>query len=149
MRKKNTPAPPSMSDLQFPFAPCPLHTQGHVPTIRLRVEGQFHAAHYLENYIGKCSNLHGHTWKVVAWVQPQTVMANGIGIDFGILKNKLNDILPDHQHLNRVYRFNPTAENIAKRMHEQYTKALLKHKAKVISIEVWETDKNCAVYSIC
>ena len=35
----------------------------------LMVEGWFSAAHFLRNYKGKCEKLHGHNWKVQAFIR--------------------------------------------------------------------------------
>ena len=35
---------------------------------RLRIESHFDAAHKLVGYKGKCSNVHGHRWKVEVFV---------------------------------------------------------------------------------
>jgi len=37
--------------------------------ITLYTEEFFNAAHLLENYNGKCSEIHGHTWKVSLWIK--------------------------------------------------------------------------------
>lgn len=34
----------------------------------LKTEHSFDAAHFLYGYEGKCSNIHGHRWRVVAEV---------------------------------------------------------------------------------
>ena len=32
----------------------------------IKTEASFDAAHFLTNYNGKCRNIHGHRWKVIA-----------------------------------------------------------------------------------
>ena len=34
-----------------------------------RVEADFAAAHFLQDYHGKCENLHGHNYKVYAYAR--------------------------------------------------------------------------------
>ena len=35
---------------------------------KLKTESSFDAAHFLTDYHGKCENLHGHRWRVVAYL---------------------------------------------------------------------------------
>lgn len=81
--------------------------------LTLFTEGYFNAAHHLENYDGKCSQMHGHTWKVCLWIKGEEEKRDKAGIlwDF----NKLNKILHelDHKYLNEVLKINPTVENIS------------------------------------
>jgi len=86
-----------------------------VETMKLIVKEEFDAAHYLYNYVGKCSDVHGHCWLVEAYfiIPKPKIFFDKVSMDFGILKKELQNILPDHKYLNNVYDFNPTAENIA------------------------------------
>lgn len=82
---------------------------------------EFDAAHRLLNYDGKCSNLHGHTWKVriiinikfyndvIVFFRNKT---DGLLMDFGVIKKLIVDKF-DHTNLNDILTINPTAENIA------------------------------------
>ena len=45
---------------------------------RLRIESQFDAAHKLVGYKGKCSHLHGHSWKVEVFVIGKDLDKTGI-----------------------------------------------------------------------
>ena len=52
----------------------------------VKIITQFAAAHRLENFNGKCENLHGHNWKVeVSLVGPALDHA-GLLLDFGVVK---------------------------------------------------------------
>lgn len=59
----------------------------------LRTESSFDAAHFLWKYEGKCRNLHGHRWRVVAEIKSpdlkQEEQTRGMVVDFGDLKNDL------------------------------------------------------------
>lgn len=82
------------------------------------VEGDFSSAHFLRNYGGKCENLHGHNYRVIASVKGERLDDCGMLIDFKILKKQLGDIMEslDHKLLNELAPFsvnNPSAENIA------------------------------------
>ena len=35
----------------------------------LQAEAHFDGAHFLTDYYGKCENLHGHRWRVVATIE--------------------------------------------------------------------------------
>ena len=63
----------------------------------------FAAAHRLLNYEGKCSNLHGHDWKAIFKfkVDKDNLDKSGISVDFGKLKPLLEEVVPDHDDVNR------------------------------------------------
>lgn len=63
-------------------------------------------------YESKCSNLHGHNWKVWVWIQTTQLNDAGMVMDFTCIKKSIHDKL-DHKNLNDVFDFNPTAENMA------------------------------------
>ena len=78
----------------------------------LHTEMIIDSAHFLKGYIGKCANIHGHTWVCDVYFKGESRLKNKIGIlvDFGIVKG-LYDVL-DHKILNDVIDVNPTAENL-------------------------------------
>ena len=43
----------------------------------VRVEAEFAAAHFLQDYNGKCENLHGHNYKVYAHVKGSVLNEGG------------------------------------------------------------------------
>lgn len=65
------------------------------------------------DYESKCSNLHGHNWIIEIYMQSKSLDKNGMVMDFTHIKREISDKL-DHQNLNEIFSFNPTAENIAK-----------------------------------
>ena len=72
------------------------------------------AAHKLNlNYESKCTNLHGHNWKITVYLRSETLNENGMIMDFTHIKREISDLL-DHKVINDVVDFNPTAENLAK-----------------------------------
>lgn len=91
----------------------------------ISVKGHIAAAHYLRGYEGKCKDLHGHTWKIEVVFENDILDSIGMVADFAVLKKELNDFLStiDHVCLNDLDYFkavNPTTENIAKYIYEQF-----------------------------
>ena len=77
------------------------------------------AAHRLTlDYESKCTQLHGHNWLITVYCKSAELNANGMVVDFTIIKQMIKDRL-DHQVLNDVLPCNPTAENIARWICEQ------------------------------
>ena len=96
------------------------------------------AAHQLAlSYPSKCSNLHGHNWIITIHCCSKELDENGMVIDFSVIKRLIKDEL-DHQNLNRVLPFNPTAENIARWICERVPNCF--------KVEVQESENNTAVY---
>jgi 6-pyruvoyltetrahydropterin/6-carboxytetrahydropterin synthase len=113
------------------------------------VEESFSAAHYLVGHKGKCENMHGHNYKVQVSARAQELDAQGMVVDFGILKTELKKIIEvlDHSLLNEHKEFAdgaPTAERIASYIFHALKKAL---PAVVFNgVTVFETEKNRAAY---
>jgi 6-pyruvoyltetrahydropterin/6-carboxytetrahydropterin synthase len=108
----------------------------------LRVRDKFQAAHFLREYRGKCEKVHGHTFQVEVAIRVDELDATGLGIDFTLIKAKLAAALPDHTLLNDVYDFNPSAENLARKLYE-----VLKESFPVKEVTVWESEDASATYS--
>lgn len=109
----------------------------------LMIRGHFDAAHALQGYPGECSRLHGHTWDVEVVVSGEALDEIGIVYDFKALKNDLAGVLDrlDHAYLNDVAPFdvlNPTAENLARHIHEQLAGRIPPH-VQVAEVSVWES----------
>jgi 6-pyruvoyltetrahydropterin/6-carboxytetrahydropterin synthase len=77
---------------------------------RLEISG----AHSLKlDYESKCSNFHGHNWIIDIYLQSASLDRSGMVMDFTHIKKQIQSKL-DHQNLNTIFEFNPTAENIAR-----------------------------------
>ncbi|MBZ9606864.1 6-carboxytetrahydropterin synthase QueD [Clostridium estertheticum] len=134
----------------------------------LKTEHSFDSAHFLSGYKGKCSNIHGHRWKVEVYIQSETLaqggQLDGMIIDFGDLKKDVKDMVDSYDHalivqedtmrsetLNCLKQdgfnvilvdFRPTAENFASFFFE-----LLKDKGYLVKkTTVYETPTNSASY---
>ena len=114
---------------------------------KIKVEGNFSAAHNLRGYKGKCEELHGHNWKVEITVASSKLDKIGMVMDFNCLKESLSKILEkfDHKYLNNITYFkkiNPTSENIARYIYDSLRREI----SVLYSVTVWESDKACATY---
>ena len=134
----------------------------------LKSEASFDAAHFLKGYEGKCSNIHGHRWRVVVEIEgeklseePQT---RGMLVDFSDLKKAIKELCDKFDHTfiyeegslkdatvkalmeedfkMNVVAFRPTAENFAKFFYDR----LAASGFDVHRVQVYETPNNCACY---
>ena len=134
----------------------------------LKTESSFDAAHFLTNYHGKCENLHGHRWRVVAYLAQESLQPEGsykdMVIDFGDFKKALRALTDEFDHsfvvedgslaadtlacLKRegftlsIVPFRTTAENLAKFFFDR----LSADGFPVSQVDVYETPNNCAMY---
>ncbi len=119
---------------------------------KMKILTDFAAAHYLRDYEGPCSRVHGHNWKVEVEVSASRLDRIGMGLDFKLIKqatNKLIDRL-DHQNLNELAPFdqqNPTAENIAAWLYRELSSILNTDVIRVASVTLWETERACVTYT--
>lgn len=89
------------------------------------------------SYDSPCQNLHGHNWIITVYCKAKELNEDGMIIDFKHIKECIHKRL-DHQNLNEVLGFNPTAENIAKWVVDQIPTC---YKA-----QVQESEGNVAIY---
>lgn len=98
------------------------------------------AAHKLAlSYESPCSRLHGHNWKLRVFCRAETLNPDGMVVDFTHIKKAIHGKL-DHQYLNEVLPFNPTAENIARWVVDTIPECY--------RCEVKESEGNTAIYEI-
>ena len=94
-----------------------------------------------------CSRLHGHNYVITVELSSDELDENGFVLDYGELTKKFGSWLAramDHQHLNDVVEFNPTAENIARWL---YVVATEIYGLPVSRIGVSETPKTQAWFT--
>ena len=134
----------------------------------LKTESSFDASHFLTDYHGKCENLHGHRWRVVAYLEASELQiegtCKGMVVDFGDFKAALRELTErlDHRflveegslgedtlaYLERegfsllAMPFRTTAENLAK----WFFDCLAEQGLPVVQVEVYETPTNCAFF---
>jgi 6-pyruvoyltetrahydropterin/6-carboxytetrahydropterin synthase len=116
---------------------------------QITVEQHFDAAHALRGYQGKCENLHGHRFRVVARLRTSKLNEIGLAFDFRELKARLAEVLEhfDHTNLNEVAPFdaiNPSSENLASTIFNELQPKL--PGIKLVSVEVWESPDSAAEY---
>jgi 6-pyruvoyltetrahydropterin/6-carboxytetrahydropterin synthase len=110
---------------------------------------RFSAAHALKLYDGSMEPVHGHNWRVQVRVAAEQLDAIGVVMDFHELERLVDLIVqPWHnRHLNECPPFamelNPSAENVAFHVGRSLG---LQPNVQLLSVEVWETDDNAAVY---
>ena len=135
---------------------------------KLKTKASFDSAHFLKDYEGKCSNIHGHRWTVEIEVGAETLESDtqnrGMVVDFSNLKKDLKEIADyfDHSLIMetgslrqatedallaenlRIVKvdFRPTAENFAKYIYDEMTS----RGYRVIEASVYETPNNVASY---
>ena len=135
----------------------------------LQSEASFDAAHFLKGYAGKCANLHGHRWRVLAEIGGEALIPagpeTGMLMDFSHIKGALRGLTDglDHRLLLEknslrpeteaalaaegfdmvTFPFRTTAENLARWFYDR----LREQGFPVSGVTVWETPENCARYT--
>ncbi len=117
----------------------------------ISVHSHFSGAHRLRYLQGKCEELHGHNWKVEVSVVSNRVGKDGLVIDFGILKQKVDKVLKplDHTYLNDLRYFlgtEPSSENIAKYIFDRMKTELKGHSVTLKRVTAWESETSSATY---
>lgn len=137
----------------------------------IKSEIQFDMAHYLSGYNGKCSNIHGHRYKLIAKLKAETLhkegQLRGMVDDFSNFKDALKEIgeIFDHKliienneegkdlatKLNELTNnfniyfvdYRPTAEEMSRDIFNR-----LKAKGlAVCEVELFETPNNSCIYT--
>ncbi|MBN2899698.1 MAG: 6-carboxytetrahydropterin synthase QueD [Clostridia bacterium] len=134
----------------------------------IKSEHSFDSAHFLAHYQGKCSNIHGHRWRVLVEVGSQTLhtegQLEGMVVDFSQLKKDVKDQVDFFDHALIIEKntmkattvsalteegfrlievdFRPTAEQFAKHFYDGMTS----RGYQVRAVTVYETPNNSASY---
>jgi 6-pyruvoyltetrahydropterin/6-carboxytetrahydropterin synthase len=115
------------------------------------IDTHFAGAHHLREYPGNCEKPHGHNWKVQVTVRAVKLDELGMGIDFKVLKQKVNSVVDelDHRDLNEHPAFlhqNPSSEHIAVYLFDQIKPLLTHDRYRLYSVTVRETDTSGLTY---
>lgn len=115
------------------------------------VRTTFSAAHQLRGYDGKYESLHGHNWSAAVTIQAKELDSMEVGIDFVMLKKKVEEILSqlDYKNINEIPPFdklNSSAENIAHWLFKQLAKEIDSATVKVKRVQINEFDDCGAAY---
>lgn len=106
----------------------------------------FSASHILDGLpeTHPCARLHGHNYVVTVYLKSDKLNDVGFVRDYRELANvkEFIDNKLDHRHLNDVFPFNPTAENMAKYLFDTFKKEI----PELTAVEVCETPKTSAIY---
>ena len=129
--------------------------------VRITKRYTFEAAHSLPNYEGKCSHLHGHSYKLEVTVSgtidsedivrgfqnDEPVLAEcGMVVDFSNLKSCIKSVVDvyDHSNLNDHFVL-PTAECMSVQIFKDIQHKL-GNSVRVESVKLWETEDSYAEY---
>jgi 6-pyruvoyltetrahydropterin/6-carboxytetrahydropterin synthase len=129
---------------------------------RVSREIDFCYGHRLLNYDGKCKYLHGHNGRAIITLESAELDHRGMVVDFSDIKGVVAKWVDDHlDHCMILHRedpaapllqsmgeplylldVNPTAENIARLIHE----FAVQHGFPVVETVLWETPHSYATY---
>lgn len=130
-------------------------------------EFSFCYGHILPKHSGKCKNLHGHNAKLEVTISGYVNTETGMVIDFGDLKQIVNNIIENIDHSFIINDFTPqwildglvkdglktfnleskqsTAENLAIYIAKEI-KSVFKDSSVIVKL--WETPTSYAIYEI-
>ena len=138
---------------------------------KIKSEVQFDMAHYLSGYVGKCSNIHGHRYRLIAKLASKTLHQNGqlrgMVDDFSNFKNALKEIEDTFDH-KLIIENNKEGQELARKLKEMPNNFAIyfvpyrptaeemsrdifnRLKAKglpVCEVELFETPNNSCIYT--
>ncbi len=125
-----------------------------MPTWKLNTEFKFDAAHAIEGYDGKCSRVHGHTYRVRVTAKSHKLNPSkylqtpDMVCDFRELKWPAKDLEKggfDHCLLNEHVPVATTAERLAEYIHKETKKRI--PDGIELTITVWETPDSWVEYT--
>jgi 6-pyruvoyltetrahydropterin/6-carboxytetrahydropterin synthase len=125
-----------------------------MPTWTLHTTFKFDAAHFIDGYDGKCSRMHGHTYKVHIAAKSNKLNPSkyldsaDMVCDFKELKWAAADAEKgglDHTVLNEAIPVPTTAERIAEYIHKE-TKSRIPEGIE-LKVTVWETENSWVEYT--
>ena len=99
-------------------------------TIRLTKEFSFEAAHSLEGYDGACREIHGHSYRLFVTIKGEPSAEaydpkQGMVMDFGLLKQIVNEQIVSRLDHSFMMRNTLTAEQVATELGYRFSKVVL------------------------
>lgn len=138
---------------------------------KIKSEVQFDMAHYLSGYVGKCSNIHGHRYRLVAKLEAEKLhedgQLRGMVDDFSNFKHALKEIEDTFDH-KLIIENNKEGQELAKQLQEMPNDFVIyfvpyrptaeemsrdifnRLKAKglpICEVELFETPNNSCIYT--
>lgn len=127
----------------------------------LQAEAHFDGAHFLTNYYGKCENLHGHRWRVVATIEVEHLQdGTGSGgemredgsqtgdgtmrdmvIDFGVFKHVVSEVADELDHTFLVEEGSLAPATIAALEGEGFALTILPFRTTAENLARWFYDR--------
>lgn len=120
---------------------------------RITKEYRFEASHILADHPGKCSRLHGHSYRVEVAIEGPLKTEGGergMVMDFMYLDTRVKPLVEgfDHRHLNDLLPDHyPTAEVLASCICRAVEETL-PAEISWIGVRVWETATSSATYEL-
>ena len=118
----------------------------------ISVRSHYDAAHFIQNYNGKCERLHGHRYEVEIALVFESLGDGGMAYDFSEAKRVLRRVTDelDHHNLNDLPAFagmETSAENQARHIFMRLREELGEVAPNLSYVRVWETPNQWAQYS--
>jgi 6-pyruvoyltetrahydropterin/6-carboxytetrahydropterin synthase len=115
------------------------------------VRTRFNAAHSVENGAGPRERPHRHDWIVEVECAAAELDRYGLVMDFRVLKQLLEACTADFRdalldELPAFAALNPTAENVARTVHERLEARLRAGGPRLVRTTVWEAEGCSATY---
>lgn len=143
--------------------------------VRVCRHEEFEVSHMLDNYVGKCGAIHGHTYKVEVTFEGNIIEdpnnnSYGMLMDFNDLKPIIKEVFPDHYYLSDITQENGFQKDIrelldtynmpykkfegrstVERMVIYFAKEMQKRlpdNVFVVEIKMWETTNSYGIWRI-
>lgn len=127
----------------------------------LQAEAHFDGAHFLTDYYGKCENLHGHRWRVVATIEVGQLQdgRGGTGelrddgsrtgdgtmrdmvVDFGVFKRAVADVADELDHTFLVEEGSLKPATVAALEGEGFSLTMLPFRTTAENLARWFFDR--------
>lgn len=127
----------------------------------LQAEAHFDGAHFLTNYYGKCENLHGHRWRVVATIEVENLQDGTTGdgalrddgtvtndgtmrdmvVDFGVFKRIVAEVADELDHTFLVEEGSLAPATVAALESEGFTLTMLPFRTTAENLARWFFDR--------